>query len=272
MTKEQNPTIAELKASVINHHATSPAEHFDRVVNLVKVLRAECPWDRKQTAESLAHLLLEESYELVHAIDEHDDNELKKEIGDLFLHLSFQVLLADESGKFSFVDVFEALCDKLISRHPHVFGDTVAENEEAVLVNWENLKMKEGRKSLLEGVPNAMSELLRAYRVQKKVSGVGFDWPSDEGVLDKLMEEIEELRNAGSDAEREDEFGDLLFTIVNYSRFINTNPEDALRKSTNKFMGRFRKVEEKVLASGRDWKEFSPEELDALWNRAKREM
>jgi len=272
MKKDESQTIAELRESVINHHAKTPAEHFDRVVNLVRVLRAECPWDRKQTPESLAHLLLEESYELVDAIDEHDNVELKKEIGDLFLHLCFQVLLADEDGLFSFVDVFEALCHKLITRHPHVFGNAVAETEQAVVSNWENLKMKEGRKSLLDGVPKAMSELLRAYRVQKKVSGVGFDWPSYEGVLDKLAEEIEELRNAGSDAEREDEFGDLLFTIVNYSRFINTNPEDALRKSTNKFMGRFRKVEEEVQASGRDWKEFSPEELDILWNRAKRGM
>jgi XTP/dITP diphosphohydrolase len=269
MKKEETPSIADLKEAVLNHRAESPSEHFERVVNLVRVLRAECPWDRKQTPESLAHLLLEESYELVHAIDEGDDLELRKEIGDLFLHLCFQVLLADEAGKFSFVEVFESLCHKLISRHPHVFGDTVAETEAAVLGNWESLKMKEGRKSLLEGVPKAMSELLRAYRVQKKVAGVGFDWPSDEGVLDKLVEEIGELRNAVNDREREEEFGDLLFTIVNYSRFIDANPEDALRKATNKFMGRFSKVEEAVQASGRTWQEYTAEELDALWNRAK---
>ncbi len=269
MKKEETPSIASLKEAVVNHHAKTPEEHFDRVVNLVRVLRSECPWDRKQTPESLAHLLLEESYELVHAIDEGDDTELKKEIGDLFLHLCFQVQLAEEAGKFSFTDVFEALCHKLISRHPHVFADTRAETEQEVLGNWENLKMKEGRKSLLDGVPKAMSELLRAYRVQKKVAGVGFDWPSDEGVLDKLVEEIGELRSACSDQEREDEFGDLLFTIVNYSRFIDANPEDALRKATNKFMGRFRKVEEAVQASGRGWPEYTAEELDALWNRAK---
>ncbi|NTU68405.1 MAG: nucleoside triphosphate pyrophosphohydrolase [Chlorobiaceae bacterium] len=270
MKKEETPSIASLKEAVVNHHATTSAEHFERVVDLVRVLRAECPWDRKQTPESLAHLLLEESYELVHAIDEGDDQELRKEIGDLFLHLCFQVLLADEAGKFSFVEVFESLCHKLISRHPHVFGDTVAETEAAVIGNWENLKMKEGRKSLLEGVPKAMSELLRAYRVQKKVAGVGFDWPSDEGVLDKLVEEIGELRRAETGHEREEEFGDLLFTIVNYSRFIDTNPEDALRKATNKFMGRFRKVEEAVQASGRPWQEYTAEELDALWNEAKK--
>lgn len=269
MTEEEKKTITELRASVVNHQAKTPAEHFERVVNLVRVLRAECPWDRKQTPESLAHLLLEESYELVHAIDTGDTMELKKEIGDLFLHLCFQVELAGQSGLFSFIDVFEALCSKLIYRHPHVFGNTVADTEQAVVGNWENLKMKEGRKSLLDGVPMAMSELLRAYRVQKKVAGVGFDWPSDEGVLDKLSEEIAELRHAATDAEREEEFGDLLFTIVNYSRFINTNPEDALRKATNKFMSRFRHVEERVLASGRQWKEFSAEELDRLWNEAK---
>jgi len=269
MKLEETPSSSALKEAVVNHNATTPAEHFDRVVNLVRVLRAECPWDRKQTPESLSHLLLEESYELVHAIDEHDDQELRKEIGDLFLHLCFQVLLADEAGKFSFVEVFEALCHKLITRHPHVFADTKADTEQEVIGNWENLKMKEGRKSLLDGVPKAMSELLRAYRVQKKVSGVGFDWPNEQGVLDKLVEEIGELRNAKDKQEREEEFGDLLFTIVNYSRFIDANPEDSLRKSTNKFMSRFRKVEELVLASGRNWQEYSAEELDALWNRAK---
>ncbi len=268
---DKNLSIDELRNTVLNPGATTPAEHFERVVNLVRVLRAECPWDRKQTPESLAHLLLEESYELVHAIDEGDQTELKKEIGDLFLHLCFQVLLAEESGRFNFVDVFEALCHKLITRHPHVFADAKATTEGEVLGKWEQIKMTEGRKSLLDGVPKAMSELLRAYRVQKKVAGVGFDWPCDEGVLDKLAEEIGELRNAADEHEREEEFGDLLFTIVNYSRFIGTNPEDALRKSTDKFMARFRKVEAAVLASGRAWSAYAAEELDQLWNQAKRE-
>lgn len=271
MKQQEQPSIEALRDSVLNHNAVTPAEHFDRVVNLIRVLRSECPWDRRQTPRSLAHLLLEESYELVHAIDTGDDPELKKELGDLFLHLCFQVLLADEAGKFSFVEVFEALCHKLISRHPHVFADTKADTEQEVVGNWENLKMKEGRKSLLDGVPKAMSELLRAYRVQKKVAGVGFDWPSDEGVLDKLTEEIGELRNASGKEEREEEFGDLLFTIVNYSRFIDTNPEDALRKATNKFMDRFRKVEASVLASGKSWPEYSAGELDDLWNKAKQQ-
>jgi len=178
-------------------------------------------------------------------------------------------LLSEERGAFTFADVFDALCDKLINRHPHVFSDTKADTVDDVLKNWETLKLKEGRQSLLDGVPNSMSELLRAYRVQKKVAGVGFDWPSDEGVLDKLVEEIEELKNAASKEEKEDEFGDLLFTIVNYSRFLCANPEDSLRKATNKFIGRFRRIEEKVQTSGRNWQEYTPEELDGLWREAK---
>jgi XTP/dITP diphosphohydrolase len=265
---EKTP-VEQLKADIVVLKERSLAEQFERTVNLVKILRQECPWDRKQTPESLAHLLLEESYELIHAIDQQDEMELKKECGDLFLHLSFQVLLGEERESFSFADVFDSLCNKLISRHPHVFSDTLAETEQEVMQNWETLKLKEGRQSLLDGVPNAMSELLRAYRVQKKVAGVGFDWPSDDGVLEKLAEEIKELKQASSKKEQEEEFGDLLFTLVNYSRFLGANPEDALRKATNKFMGRFRLIEEKVKASGRNWQEFTPEELDTLWKEAK---
>ena len=263
-------TIEQLKEDILAERERTLSEQFLRALSLVEVLRQECPWDRKQTPESLAHLLLEESDELIHAIDQHDETELKKECGDLFLHLSFQVLLGEERGSFSFSEVFDALCHKLISRHPHVFGEVIAETEEVVLQNWERLKLREGRKSMLDGVPNAMSELLRAYRVQKKVAGVGFDWPSDEGVLDKLAEEVRELKEAASKEEREEEFGDLLFTLVNYSRFIGTNPEDALRKATNKFMGRFRHIEETVQASDRNWQEYTPEELDLLWRDAKR--
>ena len=259
----------ELKSEITAQKERTLPEQFDRVIKLVKVLRQECPWDKKQTSQSLAHLLLEESYELVDAYDQGNESELKKELGDLFLHLAFQVLLAEERNTFTFSDVFEALCYKLINRHPHVFSTTVADTAEEVVKNWESLKLKEGRKSLLDGVPNAMSELLRAYRVQKKVSGVGFDWPNAEGVLDKLAEEISELKNAASKEEQEEEFGDLLFTLVNYSRFLGANPEDALRKATNKFMRRFSTVEESVQASNRPWQEYSAEELDELWNKAK---
>jgi len=267
----EKTSLEALKTDITTRRQRTLTEQFLRVTNLVKLLRTECPWDRKQTPESLVHLLLEESYELVDAIDKGEDEELKKEIGDLFLHVTFQAVLAEEAGKFSFGDVCDALCSKLINRHPHVFGDTEAETEGAVLRNWESLKMKEGRKRLLDGVPRAMSELLRAYRVQKKVAGVGFDWPSDEGVLGKLTEEVGELKAAESEESREEEFGDILFTLVNYSRFIGANPEDALRKSTNKFMQRFEAVETAVQASGREWQSFRPEELDGLWRKAKEE-
>lgn len=270
MDTSQRQVIEKLRDEVKNNPGTTLQEKFQRVINLVKVLRSECPWDRKQTPASLAHLLLEESYELVHAIDEHNDHELKKELGDLFLHITFQVIMAEETSLFTFPEVFDALCEKLISRHPHVFGHTEAETETEVLKNWESLKLKEkGRTSLLEGVPKSMSELLRAYRVQKKVAGVGFDWESDEGVLDKLVEEIGELKHARNAEEQEAEFGDILFTIVNYSRFLDTNPEDALRKATNKFIGRFTEVEGKVKESGKSWQEFTPDELDRLWQEAK---
>ena len=262
-------TLKALKSSIVAEGNRSIPENFQRIIDLVKVLRQECPWDRKQTAESLAHLLLEESYELVHAIDQHDIAELKKEIGDLFMHLCFQVQLAEEQGHFTFNEVFDALCAKLVHRHPHVFGDTEAATEKEVLKNWEKLKLSEGRKSLLDGVPSAMSELLRAFRVQKKVAGVGFDWQSDEGVLEKLVEELQELKQTSTQETREEEFGDLLFTLVNYSRFIGTNPEDALRKATNKFMQRFRTVETLVAESGRAWQEFTAEELDQMWQQAK---
>ncbi|TCD48096.1 nucleoside triphosphate pyrophosphohydrolase [Chlorobium sp. N1] len=258
-----------LKREIASSRERTIQEQFERVMNLVRVLRRECPWDRKQTPESLAHLLLEESYELVDAIDSGDERELRKELGDLFLHVCFQAELGREAGKFTFEEVMDGLCRKLIHRHPHVFADTTAETEGDVLKNWESLKMQEGRKKLLEGVPKAMPELLRAYRVQKKVSGVGFDWPSGQGVLQKLSEEVRELEEAATPEEREEEFGDILFTLVNYSRFIGTNPEDALRRSTAKFIGRFERVEEQVQESGREWRSFTPEELDILWREAK---
>lgn len=267
MSRREN--LDPLKADITGARERSLEEQFRRLVQLVAVLRQECPWDRKQTPHSLAHLLLEESYELVHAIDLEDIPEMKKELGDLLLHVCFQASLAEEAGRFTFNEVIDSIVEKLVWRHPHVFGDASAETEQEVLRNWEGLKMKEGRKRLLEGVPKAMSELLRAYRVQKKVSGVGFDWPDADGVLDKLAEEMEELRRAESQEEREEEFGDLLFTLVNYSRHIGANPEDSLRKATGKFMTRFERVEQEVQASGKGWEDYSPEELDRLWRKAK---
>lgn len=259
-----------LKDALMNSENESLAEQFQRVVGLVRILRRECPWDRKQTSQSLVHLLLEESYELVHAIDRNDEEELKKELGDLLLHICFQAELGEERKAFTFADVCSALCEKLIGRHPHVFGTTVSGDEAEVAKKWETLKLNEGRKGLLDGVPNAMSELLRAYRVQKKVAGVGFDWKTGEEVLEKLGEEIAELKQAATPQEQEEEFGDLLFTIVSYSRFIGVNPEDSLRKATGKFMARFALLEREVQESGRAWQHYSAEELDELWQRVKR--
>ncbi|MEI6848277.1 MAG: nucleoside triphosphate pyrophosphohydrolase [Chlorobiaceae bacterium] len=266
----EKKTIEQLKADIILQKERTQSEQFERVLSLVKVLRQECPWDRKQTAQSLAHLLLEESYELVHAIDQQNEVELKKELGDLFLHLCFQVMLGEEHGKFSFADVFEALCQKLINRHPHIFDDISVDRKRNVLKNWEHLKLKEGRQSLLDGVPNAMSELLRAYRVQKKVSNIGFDWSSCENVLDKLAEDIEKLKKIANKEAQEEEFGNLLFIIVNYSRFIGVNPEDSLRKATNKFMVQFRMMEQKVQESGLGWEKYTSAELDVLWQQTKK--
>jgi len=262
----------KLKKELQHAVPSETGEKFERLVSIINVLRRECPWDRKQTPESLVPLTLEETYELIHAVDARDEAEMKKELGDILLHICFQAMLANERKSFDIGDVLDAIAEKLIFRHPHVFGDTEAETEDVVKRNWEQLKMKEGRKSVLDGVPKAMPALLRSYRVQEKAAGVGFDWDDAEGVWEKVLEELEELKSAETKAQKEDELGDLLFSIVNYSRFLKASPEDALRKSTDKFMARFLKVEEWVAASGKSWQAHSFEELDAFWNRAKREI
>jgi XTP/dITP diphosphohydrolase len=244
-------------------------EKFERLYQIVEMLRTECPWDRAQTPDSLVHLTLEEVYEMIHAIDTKDDQELRKELGDLILHLCFQAVLAKERHAFDMADVLDAIVEKLIFRHPHVFGSEHAETAHDVSKNWEKLKMKEGRKSILEGVPKSMPELLRAYRVQEKASSVGFDWQHHDEVIKKLQEEIQELHAATSAEEKEEELGDIFFSLVNYSRFIKVNPEDALRKTTEKFIQRFRFVEEQVLKQGKTWSECSLAELDEFWNAAK---
>ncbi len=249
----------------------STGEKFERLKEIVALLRMDCPWDRKQTPDSLVHLTLEEVYEMIHAIDSRDETELKKELGDILLHICFQSVLAAERKAFTIDDVLDAIATKLIFRHPHVFGQDVAKDESAVKANWEKLKMKEGRKSVLDGVPRAMPELLRAYRVQEKAAGVGFDWKTDDGVWEKLNEELSELRRAKTQTAREEELGDVLFTIVNLSRFLKVNPEDALRKMTEKFSRRFQAVEGEVQNSGKAWSDFTLEELDALWEKAKKQ-
>ncbi len=261
---------ANLKKRLETVVPKTTGEKFERLKEIVALLRTDCPWDKKQTPDSLVHLTLEEVYEMIHAVDSRDEEELKKELGDILLHICFQSVLAAERKAFTIDDVLDAIATKLIFRHPHVFGQDVAKDESAVKANWEKLKMKEGRKSVLDGVPRAMPELLRAYRVQEKAAGVGFDWKTDDGVWEKLNEELSELRNAKTPKAREEELGDVLFTIVNLSRFLKVNPEDALRKMTEKFARRFQAVEDAVQKSGKSWHEFSMEELDVLWKKAKK--
>jgi XTP/dITP diphosphohydrolase len=264
-------TNSRLKKRLQKSVPTSTGKKFERLVDIVKLLRTDCPWDRAQTPDSLVHLTLEEVYEMIAAVDEKDDRELKKELGDILLHLCFQSVLASERKAFEMADVLDAIAEKLIFRHPHVFGTDEAETASDVNRNWEKLKMKEGRKSVLEGVPKAMPQLLRAFRVQEKAAGVSFDWERGDDVLKKIREEISELYAAQSDEAREEEFGDILFSLVNYSRFIKVNPEDALRKATEKFIRRFQTVEEQVAASGKSWDAFTLAELDEFWTLAKKQ-
>ncbi len=266
------PSTENQKKDLQQNTPNKLGDKFGRLNTIVEILRKECPWDKKQTPDSLVHLTLEETYEMIHAIDTGDDPELKKELGDLLLHICFQALMAEERKAFNISDVLDAISEKLIYRHPHVFGEEDAKNEAKVKSNWERLKMKEGRKSVLEGIPAAMPELLRAYRVQEKASGVGFDWEKKEEVWQKLQEELEEFKTCQTDSEREDELGDILFTLVNYSRFLKVNPEDALRKATNKFITRFLDVEQDVLKSDKPWSDYSLSELDELWEKAKAKL
>jgi XTP/dITP diphosphohydrolase len=260
------------KEHLKTHVPQNLGQKFERLQSILEVLREDCPWDKKQTPESLVHLTLEETYEMIEAIDTHNDPELRKELGDLLLHINFQALMAGERQAFTISDVLDAISEKLIYRHPHVFGNEQADNEAKVKTNWERLKMKEGRTSVLEGVPMAMPEPLRAYRTQEKAAGVGFDWDKKEEVWQKLMEELQEFQQAQTEAEREEELGDILFTLVNYSRFIKTNPEDALRKATNKFRERFLEIEKAVKQSQKPWSAYSLAELDKLWDEAKRRL
>ena len=241
-------------------------------VAVVRRLRRECPWDREQTHVSVKHLLIEEAYETVEAIEEGDADGLKKELGDVFLHVLFHAVIAEDAGTFTIKDVMEAELEKLIRRHPHVFGDTAVSGTEEVLQNWEKLKLKE-KSSVLEGVPRHLPALLRAYRMQEKAAGVGFDFPQAEDAWGKVKEEMEEFHevvDADADAEtREAEFGDLLFSLVNYARFAGINPENALRATNAKFVRRFQHVEQRLKQEDRSITEASLEEMDAFWDEAK---
>jgi len=247
-------------------------DHFEEFLAVVRRLRKECPWDREQTHESIRHSLIEETYEVVEAIDRHDAQELKEELGDLLLHVAFHSVIAEERNEFAIDDVIDGEIQKLIRRHPHVFGDVKASTSKQVKANWEKIKLEEGRDSVLDGVPKELPALLRAARMQEKASKVGFDWTNKEDVWKKVTEELEELQSArvdGGKAALEEEFGDVLFSLVNYSRFLSINPEIALRKTTEKFDKRFRRVEKELRKKGKTPDQASLQEMDALWDQGK---
>ncbi|MEM9649286.1 MAG: nucleoside triphosphate pyrophosphohydrolase [Bacteroidota bacterium] len=246
---------------------------LDRLLTIMDELREQCPWDRKQTMQSLRHLTIEETYELGDAILNNDLEEVKKELGDLLLHIIFYAKIGSETGDFDIADVANAICEKLINRHPHIYGDVTVENEEEVKQNWENIKLKEGKKSVLEGVPNSLPALVKANRIQEKVAGVGFDWERPEQVFEKVREELSELQEElkqGNPDRLESEFGDVLFSMVNYARFLDINPENALERTNKKFIKRFQYLENKAKESGKTLKEMTLAEMDVFWEEAKK--
>jgi XTP/dITP diphosphohydrolase len=246
---------------------------FDRLLTIMDELREQCPWDKKQTLQTLRHLTIEETYELGDAILENDLEEVKKELGDLLLHIVFYARIGSETNDFDIADVANSICDKLINRHPHIYGNVSVANEEDVKRNWENIKLKEGKKSVLEGVPNSLPALVKANRIQEKVAGVGFDWEQPEQVFEKVKEELSELQeevDAGNRDKLEAEFGDVLFSIVNYARFLEINPENALERTNKKFIKRFQYLESRAKENNRTLKEMSLAEMDVYWEEAKR--
>lgn len=242
-----------------------------RLVKIMDKLREECPWDKVQTKESIRHLSIEEVYELSDAILKGNYSEIKEELGDLLLHIVFYSKMAEEKGKFGFEDVANAICDKLIERHPHIYGDEVAEDAEAVKQNWEKIKQKGKKKnsSVLSGVPVSMPPIVKAMRMQDKAAQVGFEWENKEQVWEKVEEELLEFKTALTATDREEEFGDLLFSLINYARFEKINPDDALSKTNNKFYKRFTFIEQQARIKGVDLEEMSLEEMDLLWDEAK---
>jgi len=258
--------------------AHQPDTAFTRLLSIMDDLRENCPWDKKQTLESLRHLTIEETYELSDAILGNDLNEIKKELGDVMLHLVFYARIASETNAFTITDVLNSICDKLINRHPHIYSDTNVNDEEDVKRNWEKIKLKEGNKSVLGGVPASLPALVKASRIQEKARGIGFDWENKSQVWEKVEEEMQEFRdefNAEDDSvidhERaEGEFGDLLFSLINYARFININPEDALEKTNRKFIKRFQYLEQRAQENGQQLQDMTLAEMDVYWNEAKK--
>jgi XTP/dITP diphosphohydrolase len=241
---------------------------FERLLNIMDDLRAGCPWDREQTLESLRHLTIEETFELSDAILNNDLQEIKKELGDIMLHMVFYSKIGEEQKAFNITDVLNGICEKLISRHPHIYGDVKVNGAEEVKQNWEQLKLKEGNRSVLSGVPASMPSLVKAMRMQDKAAQVGFDWPEKGQVWDKVEEELNEFKEAG-DEDREDEFGDLLFSLVNYARWLKINPDDALEKTNRKFKHRFEAIEAEAKKQNRNLTDMSLEEMDQIWEKAK---
>ena len=247
-------------------------EAFERLLNIMDELRQKCPWDKKQTIESLRYLSLEEVYELSDAIVDGDMQEVKNELGDIMLHLVFYAKIASEKKEFDITEVLNGICDKLIYRHPHIYGDVVVSSEEEVKANWEKLKLKEGKNSVLEGVPKSLPAMVKAIRIQEKARGVGFDWDNREQVWAKVKEELHELEveiEKGDDTKTKEEFGDLLFSLINYSRFVNVNPEDSLERTNKKFIKRFQYMEKVLTEKGLAMDELSLSELDVYWDEAK---
>ena len=244
---------------------------FKRLLDIMDDLRTQCPWDRKQTMESLRHLTIEETYELSDAILEGDLEEVRKELGDLMLHLVFYAKIGAEKKAFTITEVLNGICEKLINRHPHIYGDVEVQDEEEVKANWEKLKLKEGNKSVLEGVPKSLPALVKASRIQDKAKGVGFDWEKKEQVWEKVVEEIHEFKEEvdNNSDKIEDEFGDVLFSLINYARFIDVNPDDALEKTNKKFIKRFQYLESEAKKEGKELSDMTLAEMDVHWNKAK---
>ena len=257
---------------------------FERLLNIMDDLREKCPWDKKQTMETLRHLTIEETFELSDAILKNDKTEIKKEIGDILLHLVFYAKIGSETNDFNITDVINSLCDKMIFRHPHIYSDVKVDSAEQVTENWEKLKQKEGNKGALSGVPSSMPSLLKALRIQEKARAIGFDWEDPSQVWEKVQEELNELQvevasraSATSEIAKkntqqklESEFGDVFFALINYARFLKINPEDALEKTNKKFIFRFNYMEQKILAQGKALADCSLEEMDVFWNEAKK--
>lgn len=242
---------------------------FDRLLTIMDELREQCPWDKKQTLESLRHLSIEEIYELSDAILEGDLEEVKKELGDILLHMVFYAKIASEKGAFDIADAINSVCDKLVERHPHIYGDVEVADEEEVKSNWEKLKLRQGSKGVLAGVPNSLPSMVKASRIQEKARGVGFDWDNKDQVWEKVMEELQEFKDEQDPHKREAEFGDLLFSLINYARFENINPDEALERTNKKFISRFNFLEEQSKKDGYLLQDMSLEEMDAYWNKAK---